>query len=90
MEKFNEFEKKLEVYWLCEGRDQDTANDLRKSLSHDNSVMSLDEFKRILDEAILTKIFSVERYETLTGLDFESVDEVADDLKVLRGELFGE
>ena len=89
MEKFSDFEKKLKVYWLCEARDQDAANDLRKSLSHDKSGMSLDEFKQILDNVILTKKFSVERYEALTGLDCDSVDGVVDDLKILRGELFG-
>lgn len=89
MNKITEFVKDLSLYWHCEGRDEYVIADLRRALLSHRHPISLGEFQQFLDKAIRMRKFSVNNYEILIGLALESVDDVVDDLKLLRDELFG-
>jgi hypothetical protein len=89
MAKRAEFLKDLSTYWHCEGRDRHTIADLRRALSDLRHPISMDEFQQLLDVTIRTRECSVDEYEVITGLNFDSLDDVADDLKHLQTELFG-
>ena len=79
----HEFGASIRSYWLCEGRDQHVGSDLLEYMRNPLAKITEPEFKWHLADAILNKRFSVEEYERLTDLDFESREEVAADLAQL-------
>jgi len=81
--KKSEFEVELGHFWLCEGRDQKTGSTLLQYLRNPLAKITEAEFKWHLADAIRNKRYSVEEYERLTDLDFETRDEVAADLAEL-------
>ncbi|RJF98073.1 hypothetical protein [Noviherbaspirillum saxi] len=89
-DKLTEFKEDIATYWHCEARDKDTGlmllNDLRKARHPINE----EEFIQFLTDAILNKSISIMEYEQLTSLDFESDDEVAEDLRDLWWMLYGD
>jgi len=90
MNQLNEyFLKDLENYWHCEVRDEDTGSDLLRALNHPSHLISAQDFKRALADAIENCNIGVEEYEKITGLDFERVDDVAKDLRDLWEMMYG-
>lgn len=88
MGKHAEFIEDLSMYWHCEGRDQHAVAELRRALSDERHPISTEAFQQLLCEAIRVRNFSVNEYELVTGMAFDSSDDVADDLKLLQDELF--
>jgi hypothetical protein len=82
--------RNIETYWHCEGRDRDSGASLLRALRHPVHAISESEFSGMLASAILNKDISIQEYERLTGLDFESEDEVAQDLRVLWQLMYGD
>lgn len=76
--------------WFSQIRDIDVGSDLRKIIRHPQGLITEADFKRHLVDAILNKRFSVEEYERLTDLDFETREEVAADLTQLWWLTFGD
>lgn len=87
--KFLEFKRDIEIYWHCEVRDAEVGIDLLRALRNPLHPISETEFTNFLVDAILNKTISVQDYEHLTGLDFESAGEVAEDLRDLWMLTFG-
>ncbi|HEX8029254.1 MAG TPA: hypothetical protein VF491_12360 [Vicinamibacterales bacterium] len=84
MSALNEhFLKDLEKYWHCEVRDASSGTDLLRALNHPGHLISARDFRDSLASAIERRSFSVAEYESVTGLDCESADEVAEDLQGL-------
>ena len=88
MSKEKEFKRDLELYWHSEARNHRAGELLTKALTSPLHPINLLEFRGALADAILNEQISVTEYERLTGLDFESEAEVADDLRLLWGVLF--
>jgi hypothetical protein len=89
MEKQVSFDKDISLYWHCEVRDQFAASDLKSALADKRHPMDAEDFRQMLAEVIRTRRYSLKQYEAMTGLDFESVDEVADDLRELWRLMYG-
>ncbi|MGM9481544.1 hypothetical protein ACS5PN_10170 [Roseateles sp. NT4] len=85
-----QFKADLRAYWMCEGRDLRTGSDLLEYLRSPIAQISESDFKWHLADAILNQRFSVEEYERLTDLDFETREQVAVDLSELWCLMFGE
>ncbi len=90
MDKKISFNKDLSLYWHCESRDQFSISDLKSSLADPRHPVNEEEFRQMLSEAIRSPRYTLEQYEQMTGLDFESVDEVAADLRGLWQLMYGE
>lgn len=82
-EKQPEFLKKLETYWLVEARDLDVGPDLLKSLRNPHAKITEAEFKWHLADAILSKRYTAQEYERLTGADADTSEDVVADLSEL-------
>ena len=83
------FDELLNAYWHCETRDHESGSDLQQSLDRGRSSISTDEFVGRLDKAIQEKTYSVPQYEKLIGLDFDTDEEVAEDLRLFRDMIRG-
>lgn len=83
------FLKDLETYWHCEVREANTGTRLLRALSHPNHGIDEQTFKSLLTAAIEQHIIGLKEYEDITGLDFESSDEVAEDLRGLCRMMYG-
>jgi hypothetical protein len=81
--KFEDFSKIIADNWFSQIRYKDSGSDMLKIVRHPQGPMTELEFKWHLADAILNKRFSIEDYERLTDFDFETRDEVADDLMQL-------
>ena len=86
LEKFNNLIKNR---WFSQVRDLPTGSDVLKILRSPGAVITEREFKWQLADAILARRYSIEEYERLTDLEFESRDEVAMDLTGLWRRIFG-
>lgn len=82
-EKFQVFTSLISERWFTQMRDLPVEEDLLKILRGPSAKITEAEFKWYLADAILNKRYSVEEYERLTDLDFETRDEVAADLAEL-------
>lgn len=88
-EKFNAFTSLLAECWFSQIRDLDVGHDVRQIIRSPHAALTETEFKWHLADAIVNKRFSVDEYERLTDLDFETREEVATDLTRLWGLVFG-
>lgn len=85
-----DFNKDLSLHWHCEARDQHSITDLRSALADRRHPLTEDEFRNMLAQAICERRYSAQEYLALTGLDFETADEVAQDLQQLWRQLYGD
>lgn len=90
MDRRTAFDTDISLHWHCEVRDQDAISDLRSALADPRHGLEPDDFRLMLAQAIREPPYSVQDYETLTGLDFETADEVAQDLRQLWRQLYGD
>jgi hypothetical protein len=88
-EKLECFNKLIESRWFSQVRDLPVGPDLLKILRSPGVSITEREFKWQLADAILERRYSVEEYERLTDLDFDSREEVAMDLTELWRLVFG-
>lgn len=88
--KYQNFLHDIGNYWHCEGRDRDTGKILLNDLRNPLHPISEAEFKHFLARAIQDKTISLGEYESLTSLDFESVDEISADLYDLQRFMYGD
>jgi hypothetical protein len=79
-DKQSEFRSIISSRWFSQIRDLDAGSDVLKTVRNPRGSITESEFKWHLADAILNKLFSVEEYERLTDLDFDTREEVADDL----------
>lgn len=86
--KFELFSALIAERWFSQMRDLPVDTDLLKILRNPLAKITEAEFKWYLADAILNKRFSIEDYERLTDLDFETREEVAADLVQLWQQLF--
>ena len=84
------FDKDISLHWHYEARDQHAISDLRSTLADPRHQLKESDFRQMLAQAIRERHYSVQEYEALTGLDFETVDEVVQDLQQLWQQLYGE
>lgn len=84
------FDKDISLHWHCEARDHVAISDLLSTLADPRHQLRPEEFQQMLARAIRECRYSVQDYEALTGLDFETVDEVAQDLRQLWRQLYGD
>ncbi|WP_431262550.1 hypothetical protein ACQ859_20730 [Roseateles chitinivorans] len=84
-----QFLKDLEQYWHCEVRDASSGVDLLKALSHPGHLINAEEFQECLESAIEQRNINVTDYQSVTGLDLETADQVAEDLRGLRRMMHG-
>ena len=89
MDKRAAFDKDISLHWHCEARHQFAIGDLRHTLSDQRHPLSDEDFRQMLEQAIRERRYSLQEYEALTGLNFESADEVAEDLHQLWRKLYG-
>ncbi len=82
------FLKDLENYWHCEVREASSGVDLLRVLNHSNHNINMQNFKGILESAIAKRSIGVDEYKKITGLDFNTSEEVADDLQNLWNMMF--
>lgn len=90
MDRRTAFDKDISLHWHCEARDQDAISDLRSALADPRHQLKLEDFRQMLAQAIRERHYSVQDYEALTGLELETVDEVAQDLRQLWRQLYGD
>lgn len=90
MNKLAEFRSILAKCWFSQIRDAGSGADMLKMVRHPQGPMTEAEFKWHLADAILNKRFSIEEYERLTDFDFETREEVAEDLAQLWRQVFGD
>lgn len=83
IEKLPEFNSLISERWFSQMRDLPVEEDLLKILRSPHAKITEAEFKWYLADAILNRRYSVEEYERLTDLDFETSEEVAVDLTKL-------
>lgn len=79
----------LEKYWHCEVRDASSGSDLLQALNHPSHTISEQEFREILAKAIERCSIGISEYEAVTGLDFDSANDVVEDLKALWTMMYG-
>jgi hypothetical protein len=79
----------LKNYWYCEARDRESGTDLLRALNHPNHKIDEQTFKALLVAAIEQHTIGLKEYEDITGLDFESPDEIAEDLRELWQMMYG-
>lgn len=84
------FRALLKSRWFSQIRDLDVGRDMRQIIRASSAPISEAEFKWCLADAILNHRFSVEEYERLTDLDFETRADVAADLSHLWRLVFGD
>jgi hypothetical protein len=89
MEKQTVFDQDISLFWHCEVRDQHCIADLKLTLASELHAVSAADFREMLAQAIREPRYTVQAYEALTGLDFESVTQVAEDLSELWRALYG-
>lgn len=89
MDKQTAFDKDISLHWHCEVRDQHAIPDLRSALANERHPLNEKDFRKMLAEVIRSRRYSPQKYEELTGLDFDSVDDIADDLRELWRQLYG-
>lgn len=89
-EKYEAFRSLLSKRWFSQIRDLDVAHDVRQTIRSPHATLTEAEFKWHLADAILNKRFSIEEYERLTDFDFETREEVAEDLAQLWRLVFGD
>lgn len=90
MNKAKAFESLLRECWFSQIRDIEPGEDLLKIVRDGDSPITESELKYYLADAILNQRFSIEEYERLTDLDFQTPTEVADDLRELWRLMFGD
>jgi hypothetical protein len=90
MDRQAEFARDLASYWHCEVRGPDLTDALLRTLSNPRHPLKEEDFRQLLAQAIRERRYSVQEYEALTGLDFETADEVAQDLRQLWRQLYGD
>jgi hypothetical protein len=83
------FLRDLENYWHCEVRRRSSGTDLLRALNHPNHGIDEQAFKALLVAAIEQHTIGLKEYEDITGLDFESPDEIAEDLQELWQTMYG-
>jgi hypothetical protein len=88
--KADAFKALLGSRWFSQIRDLDVGHDVRQIIRDPSAAVTEAEFKWHLADAILNQRFSVEEYERLTDLDFETREEVAADLMELWRLVFGD
>jgi hypothetical protein len=86
--KFESFRSLINERWFSQMRDHPVDTDLLKIVRSPLAPITEIEFKWHLADAILNKRFSVEEYERITDLDFETCEEVAADLAQLWQQVF--
>jgi len=84
----NAFRFLLSNRWFSAMRDLPVADDLRKILASDGGPLNESEFKAQLADAILNRRFTVDDYEKLVDLDFETNDQVSADLMLLWDQMY--
>lgn len=89
-DKLTEFKEDIANYWHCEVRDRDTGTMLLNDLRNPRHPINEEKFVQFLQDAIVSKRISIVEYERLTGLDFESEEEVAEDLHDLWRMMYGD
>jgi hypothetical protein len=82
-DKAEAFKTLLKKCWFSQIRDLDVGSDMQKIIRSPYGPLTEAEFKWHLADAILSKRFSIEEYERLTDFDFETREEVAEDLAQL-------
>jgi hypothetical protein len=88
-QNFDNFRKILRGWWFSQIRDLDIGPDVLKALRNPAAPLSERDFKVHLARAILDATFSVEDYESLTEMDFETTEEVVCDLREFWHRIFG-
>ena len=86
--KFEAFSSLIGERWFSQIRDLPVAPDLLKIVRGPLAKITEAEFKWHLADAILNRRFSIEEYERLTDLDFETREEVAADLSQLWQQMY--
>lgn len=81
--RFADFSKIIADNWFSQIRYEESGSDILKIVRQSRGPMTEVEFKWHLADAILNKRFSIEEYERLTDFDFETREEVAEDLTQL-------